>query len=145
MDVLMEVLLEFPQTVIERVKGSAGIRWSGEIPAQSADFSDQGTRCVVFLRHHRDRIRNRAKATTGPRGSNGDRPLHGGRVWTCSRAAPTVGPLASERQGRSMQGDSGRPEMLMRESTRALVSLRAAFTMIVTGKWRSARLARLQF
>ena len=75
MDVLMEVLLEFPQTVIECVKGRASILWGGEISAQTADFRSQGARSIVFLRHHRDRIRNRAKATTGPRGSNGNGPL----------------------------------------------------------------------
>src|ERR1700738_887996 len=41
MNVSMQVLLEFPQTIVERVKGRAGILRSGEIGAQAADFSNQ--------------------------------------------------------------------------------------------------------
>ena len=40
MDVLMQVLLEFPQAVIERMEGRAGIRWGGETSTQTADFSN---------------------------------------------------------------------------------------------------------
>src|SRR5271169_5262375 len=62
-DVLMQVLLEFPQTVVERVKGGAGILWSSEVPAKAVDFSNQGTRSIVLLCHHRDRIGDRPEAT----------------------------------------------------------------------------------
>ena len=75
MDMLMQILLEFPQAVIERVEGGAGILWSGEIPTQAADFSDQNTRSIVFLRHHCDRIGNRAKRAVGLGSSVGDRLL----------------------------------------------------------------------
>ena len=41
MNVLVQILLEFLQALIERVKGRAGTLRSGEIPAQAADFSNQ--------------------------------------------------------------------------------------------------------
>src|ERR1035437_6816647 len=62
MDMLMQILFEFSQAVIERVESRAGIRRSGEVRTQTADFSKQSSRGVVFLRHHCDRIGNRAKA-----------------------------------------------------------------------------------
>ncbi len=65
MDMLVEVLLEFLQTVIKRVKGGAGILWTGEIPAQTSDFANQSASSIVFLRHHRDRVGNRSEAAMG--------------------------------------------------------------------------------
>ena len=56
MDMLMQVLFEFPQAVIEGVEGRTGIRWSGEVRTQTADFSKQSSGSFVFLRHHCDRI-----------------------------------------------------------------------------------------
>ena len=85
----MQVLLEFPQTVIERVKRRAGILRSSEVPAKTTDFSNQGARSIVFLSHHRDRIRNGAEAATGLRGSIGDRPLQGQRCRETGRLLPS--------------------------------------------------------
>jgi hypothetical protein len=61
MDMLMQVLFEFPQAVIEGMKCRAGIRRSGEVRTQAANFSKHSSGSVVFRRHHCDWIRNRAE------------------------------------------------------------------------------------
>src|SRR5579859_7523594 len=71
MNVLMQVLFELLQAVIERVESRTGIRRSGEVAAQTANFSKQSSGSVVFLRHHCDRVGDGTKAAMRLGGSVG--------------------------------------------------------------------------
>ena len=71
-NVLVEVVLEFFQAVVERVKSRAGVGRRGEIPAESADFGKKSSCRIVLLRHHCDWIGHRPEATVWFGRSNGD-------------------------------------------------------------------------